>query len=168
MAREKGKRWKVDEPIYDATALAEISNVAVNEYRKITFDKNNAEMANKQKFPKYSKGYEKQKQSGKIASKKTGFTSVAGGYENSTAPFVRGDLHNDTQPAFSERKQEIYIGWSSHAKKIEWLRKSGRILASKSHPVHPKVIKALSPFFKKNAARKFPKGKHTITIGKKK
>ena len=160
MAREKGKRWKVDEPIYDAEALAQISNVAANEYRKITFDKDNAEMANKQKFPKYEKNYENRKQSG-------GIKRQDSSYASSTAPVLTGDLMKDTQPGFSERKQEIYIGWSSHGYKVKHLRKSGRILTSRSHPVHPKVMEALSPFFKKNAARKFPKGKHEINIGKK-
>jgi hypothetical protein len=41
-------------------------------------------------------------------------------------------------------------------------------LTSRQHPINPKVIKKLMPNFNKELKRIMPKGKHTITIGKKK
>jgi len=97
-----------------------------------------------------------------------GKTSVQGGYENSTAPVVRGDLMLDTDSSFSVRDNAIYIGWVSHANKLEWLRKNKRILTSRQYPINPNVIKKVMPSFNKELKRRMPKGKHTITIGKKK
>ncbi len=166
---EKGKRFKMPDPLFSAKFLQTLAEKAKNEYRKITFDKASPKMANGQSFPKYSKGYEKQKKSGRIGSKKKGFTHVSGGYQTSTAPFVRGDLHNDTTAGHSVSKSAIYIGWTSHANKIDWLRdmKPTRILTSKSHPINPKILDKIMPEFNKEYKRIMPKGTHTITIGKK-
>ena len=167
MAKEKGKRFKIPTPIFDTRAFETFKAVVVNEYRKITFDKSNPRMSDDRPFPKYSKGYERQKRSGKI-SVMGGKTSVAGGYQNSTAPFVRGDLANDTNSSFSVKDNAIYIGWTSHANKVKWLRDKGRFLTSRSNPINPKVIKKLEPSFNKELKRIMPKGTHTINIGKKK
>ncbi len=167
MAKETGKRFKIPTPLFDTKSLSLFEAIIVNEYRKITFDKSNPKMADGRSFPKYSKGYAKQKKSGSI-SVMGGKTSVQGGYENSTAPVVRGDLMLDTDSSFSVRDNAIYIGWVSHANKLEWLRKNKRILTSRQYPINPNVIKKVMPSFNKELKRRMPKGKHTITIGKKK
>ena len=89
-------------------------------------------------------------------------------YSNSLAPVLTGDLMLDTDSSFSVKDNAIYIGWSSHAKKLDWLRDNGRIVTSKEDPINPDVIKKAMPSFNKELKRRMPKGKHTITIGKKK
>ena len=162
MAKEKGKRFKIPTPIFDRKAFEIFEAVAVNEYRKITFDKSNPRMSDDKPFPKYtSVSYVNRKKANKLKRQN-------GQYSNSTAPVVSGDLMLDTNSSFSVKDNAIYIGWSSHGYKIKHLSKNGRHLASESHPINPKVIKKLEPSFKKELKRIMPKGTHTINIGKKK
>ncbi len=158
---EKGKRFNIPTPLFDRKAFALFEAVAVNEYRKITFDKSNPRMADDRPFPKYTKAYEKRKKANKLRRQNSS-------YANSTAPYVVGDLANDTKSSFSVKKDSIFINWSSHGYKLQHLRDNGRILTSREHPINPKVIKKLMPNFNKELKRIMPKGKHTITIGKKK
>ena len=61
---KKGKPFEIPSPLFGKEFYNRLASVAVNEYRKITFDKSNPKMANKQPFPKYSKGYERAKSKG--------------------------------------------------------------------------------------------------------
>ena len=161
MAKEKGKRFKIPTPIIDTRAFEIFEAVAVNEYRKITFDKSNPRMSDDRPFPKYSRGYGNRKQANKLKRQN-------GQYSNSTAPVVSGDLMLDTNSSFSVKDNAIFIGWSSHAYKLKHLRDNGRFLTSRSNPINPEVIKKLMPSFNKELKRIMPKGTHTINIGKKK
>ena len=162
MAKETGKRFEIPIPLFDTQAYRIFESIIVNEYRKITFDVTNPKMADKRKFPKYtSKSYENRKKANMLKRQDTS-------YSNSTAPVVSGDLKNDTNSSFSVEENSIYIGWTSNANKLDWLRDNKRILTSKQHPINPNVIKKVMPSFNKELKRRMPKGKHTITIGKKK
>jgi len=139
---KKGKDFKMPTPLFSRAIYENLGAIAINEYRKITFDKSNPKMANKQSFPKYSKGYEKRKATGKInvgGQKRT----VHGGYARSVAPVAVGGLLLDTQHSVSPANNAIYIGWTSHAYKVDHLRKMGRILTSRSNPINPDVIKKM-------------------------
>ena len=157
---KKNKPYKSPSPLFDKTAFRHFETVVSNEYRKVTYDKSNPRMSNDEKFPKYSKPYETRKRNNKIKRQNSS-------YANSTAPIATGDLMLDTNSDFNVREQAIYIGWTSHANKLEWLRKNGRFLTSRSNPINPRVIKKLMPSFNKQLKRIMPKGTHTIKIGKK-
>ena len=158
---KKGKDFKMPSPLFGKVFYETLAGVAVNEYRKITFDKSNPKMSDCKQFKKYtSKTYESRKKANKLRRQD-------GSYSNSTAPVLSGDLMLDTKASASPKENAIYIGWSSHAYKVDHLRKMGRILTSKSNPINPNVIKKLMPSFNKELKRTMPKGTQTITIGKK-
>ena len=158
---KKSKPYKSPSPLFDRTAFRHFETVVSNEYRKVTFDKSNPKMSNDKKFPNYSKSYGIRKTGNKLKRQD-------GGYTNSTAPVVSGDLMIDTKSDFNVKEQAIYIGWTAHAYKLEHLRKNGRFLTSHTHPINPRVIKKLMPSFNRELKRIMPKGTHTIKIGKKK
>tara|TARA_R100001443_G_C3336360_1_gene173524 strand:+ start:705 stop:1193 length:489 start_codon:yes stop_codon:yes gene_type:complete len=162
MAKKTSKKFKMPDPIFDEQSYTIFEAIIVNEYRKITFDKSNPKMADDRKFPKYkSKSYENKKKANLLKRQD-------GSYSNSRAPVVSGDLMLDTDSSFSVEENSIYIGWSAHAKKLDWLRDGGRILTSKQYPINPKVIDEVLPAINAELEKRMPKGKHTITIGKKK
>jgi hypothetical protein len=161
MAKQTGKKFKMPNPLFGKGAYEKLAAVAVDQYRKITFDVNNPRMANKKKFPKYSKPYQKRKESNLLSGQDSS-------YKNSTAPVVRGALWEDTQGDYSVKQNSIYIGWNAEANKIDWLRDNGRILTSKQYPVNPDVVKKMMPQLNKELKKSMPKGTNTITIGKKK
>tara|TARA_R100001463_G_scaffold28889_2_gene66017 strand:- start:7859 stop:8410 length:552 start_codon:yes stop_codon:yes gene_type:complete len=180
---KKSKPYKSPSPLFDKTAFRHFETVVSDEYRKVTFSKSNPRMSNDEKFPEYSnfkskwvtmnvkdkfkKNAPKKGYSYKEAKEGDMLRKQNSGYVNSTAPVVSGDLMLDTKSDFNVREQAIYIGWTSHANKLEWLRKKERFLTSKSHPINPRVIKKLMPSFNKQLKRIMPKGTHTIKIGKK-
>ena len=158
---KKGKPFEIPSPLFGKEFYNRLAGVAVNEYRKITFDKSSPKMANKQPFPKYtSKSYQNRKQTNKLKRQDSS-------YANSTAPVVTGDLMLDTKASAAPKENAIYIGWSSHAYKLDHLRTNKRILTSKTYPINPDVIKKIMPSFNKELKRIMPKGSQTITIGKK-
>ena len=162
MAKQTGKKFKMPNPLFGKGAYEKLAALAVNEYRKITFDVNNPTMANKKKFPKYkSKSYEKRKESNQL-------NRQDGSYAKSTAPVVSGDLMLDTKGDYSLKHESIYIGWNAQANKIDWLRDNGRILTSKQYPINPDVVKKMMPQLNKELKKSMPKGTNTISIGKKK
>ena len=162
MAKKRSAKFDMPNPIFDEQSYTIFEAIIINEYRKITFDKSNPKMADGRRFPKYtSKSYENRKKANMLKRQDTS-------YSNSTAPVVSGDLMLDTDSSFSVKDDSIYIGWSAHANKLDWLRDNKRILTSKQHPINPNVIKKVMPSFNKELKRRMPKGKHTITIGKKK
>ena len=158
---KKGKDFKIPTPLFSNQFYNLLGSVAVNEYRKITFDKSNPKMADGSNFKKYtSKTYESRKKANKLRRQD-------GSYSNSTAPVLSGDLMLDTKHSVSPKENAIYIGWTSHAYKVDHLRKMKRVLTSKAHPINPDVIKKMMPSFNKELMRTMPKGTQTITIGKK-
>ena len=165
MAKQTGKKFKMPNPLFGKGAYEKLAALAVNEYRKITFDVNNPTMANKKKFPKYkSKSYEKRKESNQL-------NRQDGSYAKSTAPVVSGDLMLDTKGDYSLKHESIYIGWNAHANKIDWLRDMSpeRILTSKAHPFPKKITgQKLMKLFNQHLKKVMPKGTRTTTIGKKK
>ena len=160
---KKGKDFKIPDPLFSADFLRDLAEKAKDEYKKITFDKSSPKMADGKPFPKYSKVYKERKRGGKISRSR-------GEYANSTAPVLTGDLALDTDASYSVSKNAIYIGWTSHADKVDWLRnmKPARILTSRSHPINPKILDKIMPEFNKEFKRIMPKGTQTITIDKKK
>ena len=84
-----------------------------------------------------------------------------------TAPVKRGDLMLDTNPSFSVKDNAGYIGWTSHAYKVNHLRDMGRILTSHQYPYPKSELTKLMPEINKHLKRLMPKGSQTITIGKK-
>ena len=54
---KKGKDFKIPAPLFSKVFYETLGSVAVNEYRKITFDKSNPKMSNNSPFPRYSSGY---------------------------------------------------------------------------------------------------------------
>lgn len=184
MAKETGKRFNIPIPLFDTQAYRIFESIIVNEYRKITFDVTNPKMADKRKFPKYStfgskwvtmnvrkqhkKNAPKEGYSYEQAKKGNMLQRQDSSYSNSRAPVVSGDLMRDTNSTFSVKDESVYIGWSAHANKLDWLRNNDRILTSRQHPINPNVIKKVMPSFNKELKRRMPKGVNTITIGKKK
>ena len=153
------------DPLFSFAFMNHLGAEIKDEYKAYTFDKSNPRMATGQSFSKYSKGYEKQKATGKINVDRLRRT-IEGGYERSKAPVATGGLKTDTQ--HKAGKDFIDLGWSSHAYKVKHLRKMGRILTDISNPISDDVLKKIMPLFNKHLAKVMPKGTQTITIGKKK
>ena len=121
MAR-KGKPFEIPFPLFGKVFYETLAGVAVNEYRKITFDKSNPKMANKQPFPKYtSKSYQNRKQTNKLKRQASEFA-------NSTAPVLSSDLLRDwklrkvTNNGFS-------FGTTAFGDRVEHLAKMGRVIS---------------------------------------
>lgn len=157
---KKGKDFKMPDPLFSFAFMNHLGAEIRDEYKDYTFNKSNPRMANKQPFPKYSKGYEKQKATGRV-NKKT----VEGGYERSTAPVSSGKLKLDTK--HKAGKNFIDLGWDAQEYKVKNLRKMGRVLTSSSNPISHDVLKKIMPLFNKHLEKVMPKGSQTITIGKK-
>ena len=112
---KRGKDFKMPTPLFGRPFYENLGAIAINEYRKITFDKSNPKMANKQSFPSYTSKYKDRKSTGKIKRSDKN-------YSNSKAPVLTGDLMIDTQHSVSPKENAIYIGWTSHAYKVDHLR----------------------------------------------
>jgi len=162
---KRGKDFKMPKPLFSFAFMNHLGAEIKDEYKEYTFNKSNPRMANKQSFPKYSKGYEKQKATGNISVNRQR-RKIEGGYERSKAPVATGGLKTDTQ--HKAGKDFIDLGWSSHAYKVKHLRKMGRILTDKGNPISDDVLKKIMPLFNKHLQKVMPKGTQTITIGKKK
>ena len=185
--RQTGKKFKLPKTLFNKTFWNHFGAVAKNAYIGYIFDKSNPKMSNGKSFPEYSDYGSKwvtmnvKKQFKKDAPKK-GYSykeakqgnmlkGLDGGFANSKAPVVSGDLWRDTQHSVDAKNNAIYIGWTSHANKVKWLRdmKPERVLTSKAHPFPKKITaKKLMKLFNQHLEKVMPKGTHTITIGKKK
>lgn len=166
---KRGKDFKINAPIFDFAFLNHLGAAIKDEYKDYTFNQSNPKMANRQPFPKYSKGYEKQKSKGRVNRR-----SVRGGYANSKAPVASGALMLNLKHKANVMKQEIDLGWDAEAYKVKHLRNmksknapDGRILTSSSNAISDDVIKKIMPLFNKHLKKTMPKGTQTITIGKK-
>ena len=157
---KKGKDFKIPDNLFDKKFWTTFEAVAVDQYRKVIFDKSNPRMSNGKPFPKYSKGYEKIKSANQLSGQDSN-------YVNSTAPVVRGDLMEDTKSSADPRTFSVFIGWSSHAYKVDRLREKGRILTDRANPYPASAMKKIKPEINRNLKRVMPKGSQTITIKKK-
>ena len=161
---KRGKDFNIPANLFDKQFWTTFEATAVNEYRKVIFDKSNPRMSNDKNFPsfsEYSKSYKEAKSKGKIKRRD-------GNYTNSNAPVLTGDLMLDTKSDSNPKTFSVFIGWSSHAYKVDRLREKGRILTSRSEPYPPSAMKKLMPLINKNLKRVMPKGSQTITVKKKK
>ena len=163
---KKGKDFEIPKPLFGFAFWQVFAENIKNKYKIHIFDKGNPKDVYNRKFKEYSKGYKKTKSSGKVTINGQK-TSVSGGYENSVAPVLRGDLQLDTNSSADAKNNAIYIGWSLHGNKIEWLRRNGRVLTAKDKAMPDPVMKAIMPEFNKELKKVMPKGSQTITIGKK-
>ena len=157
---KKGKDFKIPDNLFDKKFWDTFEAVAVNEYRKIIFDKSNPRMSNDKPFPAYSKGYEKAKATGDLRLQDRS-------YANSKAPILSGNLMLDTKSSADPKTFSVFIGWSSHAYKVDHLRDNGRILTDNNNPYPDSAMKKLLPEINRNLKRVMPKGSQTITIKKK-
>ena len=161
-----GKDFKLPKPLFGFAFWRLFAENIKNKYKIHIFNKSNPKDVYNRKFKEYSQGYKKTKRSGtfNLNGQKT---RVAGGYENSVAPVLRGDLQLDTNASADAKNNTIYIGWSIQSNKVDWLRKNGRVLTDKNKAMPDPVMKAIMPEFNKELKRIMPKGSQTITIGKK-
>ena len=181
---KRGKDFNIPANLFDKQFWTTFEATAVNEYRKVIFDKSNPRMSNDKNFPAYSKRGSKWvtmnvREKFKKDAPKKGYSyeeakkgnmlrRLDSGYANSTAPYVSGDLMRDTKAEADPKTFSVFIGWSSHAYKVDRLREKGRILTSRSEPYPPSAMKKLMPLINKNLKRVMPKGSQTITVKKKK
>ena len=161
-----GKDFKLPKPLFGFAFWQVFAENIKNKYKIHIFNKGNPKDVYNRKFKEYSQGYKKTKRSGtfNLNGQKT---RVSGGYENSVAPVLRGDLQLDTNASADAKNNTIYIGWSIQSDKVDWLRKNGRVLTDKNKAMPDPVMKAIMPEFNKELKRIMPKGSQTITIGKK-
>ena len=163
---KKGKDFKLPKPLFGFAFFQVFAENIKNKYKHYIFDKNNPKDVYGNKFKQYTKAYQKRKSSGQVTINGQK-TTVSGGYENSVAPVLRGDLQLDTNAAADPKNNAVYIGWSIHGNKIEWLRRNGRVLTAKDKAMPDAVMKAIMPELNKELKKVMPKGSQTITIGKK-
>ena len=160
--KKTGKDFKFKTPIFSKQKMKILGAHLVNEYRKITFDKNNPIMSTGNPFPrKYSTSYSDSKKSGKMFRQDSA-------YSRSFAPYLTGDLFRDVSASSKPKENEFSIGWNKEADKIEHLRKQGRILASKSNPLSPQVVMKIMPHITNLFTKILVSGSQDITIRDKK
>ena len=134
-----------------------------SEYKKHTFNKSNPKMSDGNPFPRnYTPKYSKAKRSGKLRRQDSS-------YRNLYAPVLTGDLMRDTQVSIDPKKNQVAIGWSSHADKVSHLRDNKRVLTDNENP-YPKDIlqKKLMPKIVRHLDRVMPEGTEVIHMKKKK
>jgi len=87
-------------------------------------------------FKAYSKLYGERKRANK-------FKRQASDYANSKAPVLTQELLNDYS-LIKTMRNGFQIGWTTFGARVEWLKKMGRVLTSKSQPMPDGVINYLS------------------------
>ena len=157
---KKGKDFELPATLFDAGFWEHFKAVAINLYRHHTFDKGNPKDVYDRKFKPYSTGYKISKGSGKLRRQDSS-------YSDSVAPVVSGDLMLDTNASSAPQENAIYIGWTTHAYKVDILREKGRVLTDTNKAMPDSVMKKLMPEFNKHLKKVMPKGSQTIIIGKK-
>ena len=70
------------------------------------------------------------------------FKRQASQYANSNAPVLTSDLLRDYS-LIKTMSRGFQIGWTTLGARVEWLKKMGRVLTSKSQPMPDGVIKYL-------------------------
>ena len=95
------------------------------------------------------------------------FKRQASDYANSKAPVLTSDLLKDYS-LIKTASRGFQIGWTTFGARVEWLKKMGRVLTSKSQPMPDGVIKYLNneahSYIKKRLG---PNKTTTYRIGKK-
>ena len=159
----KKTKFKMPSPLFDKLFWQHFGMEAYTEYKKHTFDKSNPKMSDGNPFPKkYSNKYSKAKRSGKLRRQDSS-------YRNSYAPVLTGDLMRDTQVSIDPKKNQVAIGWTSHADKVSHLRDNKRVLTDNTNP-YPKDIlqNKLLPKIVKHLNKVMPEGTEIIHMKKKK
>lgn len=134
-----------------------------NELREHIFD--NAKDVDDKSFPtRYSEPYGSKKRAGLLRGQDAASRS-------STAPFVTGNLKNDTMFR-NPTKRSVEVGWAKSGGKIKALSKMSRVLTKPSQPIPKRIIKMLTQMVRKESKRivkvKYPDGKVIrLPIGKK-
>ena len=86
-------------------------------------------------FKAYKSKYGERKRANK-------FKRQASQYANSNAPVLTSDLLRDYS-LIKTASRGFQIGWTTLGARVEWLKKMGRVLTSKSQPMPDGVIKYL-------------------------
>ena len=158
----KTKKFKIPEPMFDSKFWNKFGLTAYKEYKKQTFNKSSPKMSDDNPFPEYTPAYKKAKAKGKMRRQDSG-------YSRSKAPVVTGDLMKDTQVSIEAEKNQVAIGWSSHANKVDWLRDNKRTLADNNNPYPKSILQTkLLPQIVKHLNKVMPEGTEVIHLTKKK
>lgn len=158
----KKKKFEIPSPLFDKKFWNKFGLDAYKEYKKHTFNSSNPKMSDDNPFPKYSPAYRKAKAKGELKRQDTR-------YSRSTAPVVTGDLMKDTQVSIEADKNSVSIGWSSHANKVDWLRKNKRTLTDTNDPYPKSILQTkLLPQIVKHLNKVMPEGTEVIHLTKKK
>ena len=118
----------------DATFFRRIGPNVRDRYRKHIFQ--DAKDVFGKPFKAYSKSYGERKRANK-------FKLQASDYANSKAPVLTQQLLNDYS-LIKTMRNGFQIGWTTFGARVEWLKKMGRVLTSKSQPMPDGVINYLS------------------------
>ena len=124
----------------DATFFRRIGPNVRDRYRKHIFQDA------KDVFDKPFKDYKKNKKGISIYGQRkraNKFKRQASQYANSKAPVLTSDLLRDYS-LIKTASRGFQIGWTTFGARVEWLKKMGRVLTSKSQPLPDGVISYLS------------------------
>jgi len=158
--KKSGEDFKLPKPLFGQSFWFMFGAKIKDMYRKHIYNAADPRDVYNQPFKKYSSGYSSQKKKGMLRRQdKT--------YSNTTAPVLSGDLMLDTQHSVDAKNNVIYIGWTAHASKLDWLKKNGRVLTSRDKPMPDPVMNQIMPEFNKELKKVMPDGIQTIKIGKK-
>ena len=150
------------DPMFDSKFWNKFGLDAYKEYKKQTFNKSSPKMSDDKPFPRYSPAYKKAKAKGKMKRQDSG-------YARSKAPVLTGDLMRDTQVSIEAKKNQVSIGWTSHADKVDHLRKNKRILTDNDNPYPKSILETkLMPQIMKHLNKVMPEGTEVIRMKKKK
>ena len=129
-----------------------------DQYRKHIFQ--DAKDVFDKPFKAYSKLYGERKRANK-------FKRQASNYANSKAPVLTQELLNDYS-LIKTMRNGFQIGWTTFGARVEWLKKMGRVLTTKSQPMPDNVINYLDKEANRYIKKRLGPNKTTIhKIGRK-
>ena len=112
------------------------------------------------KFKSYKPKYSQRKRADK-------FKRQASSFKDSTNPVLTSDLLRDYS-LIKTMNRGFQIGWTTFGARVEWLKKMGRVLTSKSQPLPNGVITYLSKEAHKHIKKRLgPNKTTTYKIGRK-
>jgi len=112
------------------------------------------------KFKSYKPKYSQRKRADK-------FKRQASSFKDSTNPVLTSDLLRDYS-LIKTMSNGFQIGWTTFGARVEWLKKMGRVLTSKSQPLPDGVITYLSKEAHKHIKKRLgPNKTTTYKIGRK-
>lgn len=148
----------------DKTFFLKIGPNVRDRYRKHIFQDA------KDVFDKPFKDYKKNKKGISIYGQRkraNKFKRQASQYANSNAPVLTSDLLRDYS-LIKTMRNGFQIGWTTFGARVEWLKKLGRVLTSKSQPLPDGVITYLSKEAHKHIKKRLgPNKTTTYKIGRK-